>query len=102
MQLLRTIHVLSVTACTFLQACSRYKAALQLKPNSHAALYNWGVALSDLARAVKPTSPAEAVAALHLASQKYAESLQLHPRSPQALNNWGLVLQVGVGSQQRW
>jgi Tfp pilus assembly protein PilF len=44
---------------------------------------------------VKQSSPAEAVAALHLASQKYAESLQLHPRNPQALNNWGLVLQVG-------
>lgn len=78
-----------------LQACSRYESSLALKSNSHAALYNWGVALSDLARAVKQSDPAEAVGALHLASQKYAQSLQLHPRNPQALNNWGLVLQVG-------
>jgi Tfp pilus assembly protein PilF len=91
--------VIAAATCAslILQACSRYEAALALKPNSHAALYNWGVALSDLARAVKQASPAEAVAALHLASQKYAESLQLHPRNPQALNNWGLVLQVGWG-----
>jgi hypothetical protein len=68
-----------------------------VKPSSHAALYNWGVALSDLARCIKATQPREATAALHLASQKYAQSLQLHPRNPQALNNWGLVLQVGCG-----
>jgi hypothetical protein len=75
------------------QACGRYEAALQLRPSSHAALYNWGVALSDLARCVKQREPAAATAALHLASQKYAAALQLHPRNPQALNNWGLVLQ---------
>jgi hypothetical protein len=69
---------------------------LGVKPTSHAALYNWGVALSDLARCIKATDPKEATAALHLASQKYAQSLQLHPRNPQALNNWGLVLQVCV------
>ena len=68
-----------------------------MKPSSHAALYNWGVALSDLARAIKASDHRESVAALHLASQKYAQSLQLHPRNPQALNNWGLVLQVGRG-----
>jgi hypothetical protein len=69
---------------------------LYVKPTSHAALYNWGVALSDLARCIKATDPKESTAALHLASQKYAQSLQLHPRNPQALNNWGLVLQVRV------
>eukprot|EP00878_Enallax_costatus_P020836 GHUV01022040.1.p1 GENE.GHUV01022040.1~~GHUV01022040.1.p1 ORF type:complete len:347 (+),score=111.87 GHUV01022040.1:674-1714(+) len=84
------------------QACSRYEAAVALKPNSHAALYNWGVALSDLARAVKQSDPAEAVGALHLASQKYAQSLQLHPRNPQALNNWGLVLQELSSDARDW
>lgn len=66
-----------------------------MKPTAHAALYNWGVALSDLARAVKAASAAEAASCLHLASQKYAASLKANPSNPQALNNWGLVLQVG-------
>ncbi len=80
------------------QACARYEAALAIKPASHQALYNWGVALSDLARALKPSAPGEAAACLHLASQKYAASLQIAPANPQALNNWGLVLQVrGLG-----
>lgn len=73
-----------------------------MKPTSHAALYNWGVALSDLARCIKANDAREATAALHLASQKYALSLQLQPRNPQALNNWGLVLQVrSCGSLSR-
>jgi Tfp pilus assembly protein PilF len=82
-----------------LQACKQYEAAVSLKPNSHTALYNWGVALSDLARALRPLNPHEATACLHVASQKYAASLQFSPKNPQALNNWGLVLQVGEASQ---
>lgn len=75
------------------QACQLYQSALNIQPNAHAALYNWGVALSDLARALKPHSAVEARACLQLASQKYAESLALCPNNPRALNNWGLVLQ---------
>ena len=36
-----------------LQACERYEAACTLRSSSHAALYNHGVALSDLARHVR-------------------------------------------------
>jgi hypothetical protein len=32
-----------------LQACDKYEAALQLRAGSQGALYNWGVALSELA-----------------------------------------------------
>jgi hypothetical protein len=78
------------------QACKRYEAALAIRPKSHQALYNWGVALSDLARALRPSAAAEAAGCLHLASQKYAASLRIAPGNPQALNNWGLVLQVGL------
>ena len=35
------------------QACERYEAACALRSSSHAALYNHGVALSDLARHVR-------------------------------------------------
>mmetsp|Transcript_15153 Transcript_15153/g.32883 ORF Transcript_15153/g.32883 Transcript_15153/m.32883 type:complete len:433 (-) Transcript_15153:285-1583(-) len=101
------------------QACDLYEASLQVRPSSHAALYNWGVALTDLARVVRmgstgPSQPSEAdsgmtavsssavphvqlqmspQACLALASQKYAQALKWQPNNPQALNNWGLVLQ---------
>ncbi len=75
------------------QACDKYEATLALRAASHQALYNWGVALSDVARCLKPSSPALAQACLNLASQKYAASLKHNPSNPQALNNWGLVLQ---------
>ena len=35
------------------QACAAYEAAAAVRPNASAALYNWGVALSDLARVLK-------------------------------------------------
>ena len=43
---LRAVYIL-------LQACERYATALDVCPNAHAVLYNWGVALSDLARLAK-------------------------------------------------
>lgn len=78
------------------QACEKYESALSHQPSSHAALYNWGVALTDLARCVRDR-PDQARACLNLASHKYAEALSHQPGSVQALNNWGLVLQVGWG-----
>ena len=41
------------------QACSSYEAAVAACPPSHASLYNWGVALSDLARVLKATAAAQ-------------------------------------------
>jgi hypothetical protein len=35
------------------QACDRYEAAWKLQQDNAAALYNWGVALSDIALSVK-------------------------------------------------
>ena len=78
------------------QACDQYRASGSLRPSSHAALYNWGVALSDLARGLKEVEPARAQQCLRLASHKYAEALRWQPGNPQALNNWGLVLQVSA------
>eukprot|EP00891_Asterochloris_glomerata_P005577 jgi/Astpho2/5577/Aster-02833 len=75
------------------QACGRYEAAWRLQHASHAALYNWGVALSDMARLVKRTDEHEAYQCLLKAAEKYATSLHWNANNPQALNNWGLVLQ---------
>ncbi|KAK9806699.1 hypothetical protein WJX73_010014 [Symbiochloris irregularis] len=75
------------------QAGKCYEAAVQLRPTSHAALYNWGVALSDMARVQRSSDPAAAIDHLISAADKYSASLQWHAHHPQALNNWGLVLQ---------
>ena len=66
-----------------LQACECYEAAGRLREWSHAALYNCGVALSDMARAA---GPGDAAAAQYLlgAAAKYATSLKWNPNNPQA------------------
>lgn len=40
------------------QACAAYEAAAAARPNASAALYNWGVALSDLARVLRAAANA--------------------------------------------
>ena len=65
------------------QAGSCYDAAVQLRATSHAALYNWGVALSDMARVQRSTDPAAATDYLISAADKYAASLQWNPQHPQ-------------------
>ena len=40
------------------QACGAYEAAVRARPASHASLYNWGVALSDLSRVLKAAASA--------------------------------------------
>ena len=65
------------------QAAGRYEAAWVLRNRSHAALYNWGVALSDCARVVKPADRDEAHALLKQAAEKYAMSLRWNPHNPQ-------------------
>lgn len=67
---------------------------MELRPKFHAALYNWGVALSELSGLWKSQDSHKALYFLHLASQKYAESVQGYTNNPRGLNNWGLVLQV--------
>ena len=71
-----------------------YEEALELRPQFHAALYNWGVALSELSSLWKAENGHKARYFLHLASQKYAQSLKECGNNPRGLNNWGLVLQV--------
>ncbi len=74
-------------------ACDVYAAAAAIEPSQSAVLYNWGVALSDMARAERAQRPGEAAAHLAAAAQKYSESLEANPGNHQALNNWALVLQ---------
>ena len=66
-----------------MQACERYSAAWKMKPSSHSALYNWGVALSDMSRVLKSTDRTAANALLSEAADKYATSLQHQANNPQ-------------------
>ncbi|CAD7705277.1 unnamed protein product [Ostreobium quekettii] len=75
------------------EACDRYSRALEIRPSFHAAQYNWGVALSELAGLMKRADGHQALYHLHDAALRYSQSLQGNPNNPQALNNWGLVLQ---------
>ncbi len=45
------------------QTCDLYESAAALRP-SYSALYNWGVALSDIARLVRDSQPAESLSCL--------------------------------------
>ena len=76
-----------------LEASESYGAALQICRGAHAVLYNWGVALTDLARLAKMSGSPEHRNYLSAAGEKYAAALRWNPRNPQALNNLGLVLQ---------
>ncbi|KAI3425968.1 hypothetical protein D9Q98_007936 [Chlorella vulgaris] len=76
------------------QAAEVYMEASRLQGGRHAAaLYNWAVALTDIARLVRAQQPDEAYECLTAAASKYAQSLAVHSDNPQANNNWGLVLQ---------
>ena len=69
--------------CLRRQACDSYEAAHALRPESHAALYNWGVALSDMARHLKAVNPGASYDCLLAATDKYGKSLTYNPNNPQ-------------------
>ena len=74
------------------QACSKYESAWRLRESAHAALYNWGVALSDMAHCVKVSDRAAAGEFLSQAAEKYAGSLQWNPSNPQVIHSGKIQL----------
>ena len=78
--------MMQATCRPWVQACDRYRAAWNLKQSSHSALYNWGVALSDMSRVLKTTDRATANGLLTEAAEKYASSLQWNSNNPQVDN----------------
>ena len=77
------MHGHCFSLCDVVQACNRYHEAWQLQNNSHAALYNWGVALSDMAHLEKRTEQDAAYHCLLAAAEKYALSLFYSANNPQ-------------------
>lgn len=84
------------------EACQNYEIAWSLRNNSHACAYNWGVALSDLAKHHRLLGNLqEAETEMLDAAHQYAVSLKWNPNNPQALNNWGLLLQDLAATQPK-
>jgi tetratricopeptide (TPR) repeat protein len=73
----------------FAQAYEKYQAALEIKPDMHEALNNWGAALSDQAKA---KAGEEADGLFALAYEKYQAALEIKPDKHEVLNNWGATL----------
>lgn len=74
------------------RACDVYGRAAAIRPGHPQLLYNWGVALSDIAQIVRPQQPDEAAGCLLAAAGKYELAIKGDPRNTQALNNWALIL----------
>lgn len=73
----------------FKQASEKYDAALKIKPTSHDALYNWGVAAFAQA---KTKSDAEADELFKQAIEKYDAALKIKPDMMDSYYNWGVTL----------
>lgn len=61
------------------QACAAYEAAAAVRPNASAALYNWGVALSDLARVLKAAASTAAQHQHQLQQQQQQQAPSVTP-----------------------
>lgn len=94
-----SITVLISHSRVCVQACAKYSAAAAAQPTTSAEPhYNAGVALSELAAALKGSAPQEARDVMQGACAQYAAAYEADPGHLLALNNWGLVLQVcGLG-----
>ncbi len=72
-----------------LQAADEYEIALELNPNLHAAWYNWGTGLGNLAK----TKEGQAAEALYeQAFEKFKKAIAIKPDKHEAWNNWGTGL----------
>ncbi|MCR4377936.1 MAG: hypothetical protein NUV50_07575 [Rhodospirillales bacterium] len=73
----------------FEQAYSKYTAAMNIKPNAHNALNNWGNVLNEQAQ---QKAGAEADKLFEQAIAKYEATLEIKPDTHEALYNWGGAL----------
>jgi Tfp pilus assembly protein PilF len=73
----------------FPMAAVRFEAVAALEPTSDEALYNWGVALDQLADAAED---GERARLRNAAISKYEAALKIKPDKHEALNNWGVAL----------
>ena len=77
---------------SLLAAGDKYRQALEIKPDYHEALYNWGNALADLARLVAEEDAEAARQYYEQAGEKYQQAADIKPDDAEALYNWGNAL----------
>lgn len=71
------------------RACDKFAESVQIRPGDHTSLYNWGLALQQLAQ----QSPEPRASDLRLqCNEKFERALRLRPRDWKALHKWGTVL----------
>jgi tetratricopeptide (TPR) repeat protein len=70
-------------------AVDKYKTALELKPDLHEALYNWGTDLGNLAQTREGK---EAEELYNQAFDKFQKAIDIKSDLHEALNNWGTDL----------
>ena len=74
-------------------AVSQFERSCQLKPDMHEALYNWGTALTYLAKALWEAGEREEARRLYgEAFKRYAQAVAVKPDMHEALYNWGTAL----------
>ncbi|MEM9436669.1 MAG: SIR2 family protein [Pseudomonadota bacterium] len=71
------------------KAVANYARAVELDPEYHEALNNWGIALYEEAMGLSGSARSEKFAG---AGEKYAAALEIKPDCHEALNNWGTAL----------
>ena len=70
-------------------AMAEYRTALELNPNLHEALYNWGVLLGKKAT-LKNSNDAEYL--YEAAMSKFSQVIEIKTDHQEAFNNWGICL----------
>ncbi|PHR61178.1 MAG: hypothetical protein COA43_04155 [Robiginitomaculum sp.] len=74
----------------FIQAREKRELALNLNPNFHESLYNWGVALAQQAQNTEQII--EKIKLYKQATEKYKQAIKIKPDYYKALYNWGSAL----------
>ena len=71
------------------QAFDKYEKTIEIKPDNHDALYNWGTDLGNFAK----TKEGKELDELYLqAFDKYEKVIEIEPDNDDALLNWGTDL----------
>lgn len=68
------------------QAIEKYKTATEINPKNDSAFYNWGNALSDLAKIKNDSAIFEQIC------EKYKTATEINPKNDSAFYNWGNTL----------
>lgn len=73
-------------------ANKRFKQALSIKPDMHAAANSWGIMLATEASTFARSDLLKALQIWDLAGQRFQQAISIKPNNHQAFYNWGVAL----------